>query len=159
MTKPNSEYKMSALRRLPPGLLGSETYSIVTATEVNADLIKAEYFLLVQRPAAALHHGTIELNLKNFPSELERWDTSFALDEAQLQVEIEVGNLLEARAAELNRDDLAYLPFEFKSSGVSLMGPWMRGLFESQIREILRQTESPKLKLYLGFLVQNSPMK
>ena len=159
MTKPNSKYKISALRRLPPGLLGSETYSIVTATEVNADLIKAEYFLLVQRPTAALHHGTIELNLKNFPSELERWDTSFALDEAQLQVEIEVGNLLEARAAELNRDDLAYLPFEFKSSGVSLMGPWTRGLFQSEIIEILRQTESPKLKLYLGFLVQNSPMK
>ena len=159
MTKPNSEYRISALRKLPAGLLGTETYSIVTATEVNADLIKAEYFLLVQRPTATLHRGTIELNMKNFPSDLERWDTSFALDEAQLQVEIEVGNLLEARATELNRVDLAYLPFEFKSSGVSLMGPWTRGLFESQIKDVLRQTESPKLKLYLGFLVQNSPIE
>jgi len=159
MTKSNSEYKISALRRLPPGLLGSETYSIATATEVNADLIKAEYYLLVQRPTAALHQGTIALNLRNFPSELEKWDITFALDEAQLQVEIEAGILLEARAAELNREDLAYLPFEFKSSGVSLMGPLTRGLFETQIREILRQTESPKLKLYLGFLVQSLPMR
>jgi hypothetical protein len=159
MTNPNSEYRISALRKLPPGLLGSETYSIVTATEVNADLIRAEYFLLVQRPVAALNFGTIDLNLKDFPLELERWDISFALDEAQLQVEIEVGKLQEARAAELNREELASLPFEFKSGGVSLMGPWMRGLFEPQIREVLRQTGSPKLRLYLGFIIQNSPMK
>lgn len=159
MKNPISEYRISALRKLPPGLLGSETYSIVTATEVNADLIRAEYFLLVQRPVAKLHFGTIDLNMKEFPQELERWDIPFALDEAQLQVEIEVGKLQENRANELNREDLAYLPFEFKSGGVSLMGPWMRGLFEPQIREILSLTRSPKLKIYLGFLVQNLPIK
>ena len=159
MSKTNSEYRFSALRKLPPGLLGSETYSIVTATEVKADLIKAEYYLLVQRPNIQMIHGMIELNMKNFPAELERWNISFALDEAQLQVEIEVGTLLEARATALNRVDLAYLPFEFKSAGVSLMSPWTRGLFGAQIIEILNKTESPKLKLYLGFLIQNTPIR
>lgn len=120
---------------------------------------KAEYFLLVQRPTAAMHFGTIELNLKNFPLELERWDISVALDEAQRQVEIEVEKLQAARAAELNKEDLAYLPFEFKSGGATLMGPWMQGLFKPQILEILTQTESPKLKLYLNFLVQNISTK
>ena len=154
----NSEYKISALCGLPPGLLG-KTYSIVTATEVNADLIKAEYFLLVQLPTAALHHRTCELNLKNSPPELERWDISSALDEAQFRVKIEVENLLEALAAALNREDSAYPQPEFKPSVNRLAGLWTSGLFDSQIREILRRTESPKLKQYLESVVQSQLMK
>ena len=61
MIKSNSEYKISALCWLPQGGLLGKTYSIVTATEVGADLIKAEYFLLVQRPTAALHHDTFKI--------------------------------------------------------------------------------------------------
>lgn len=155
MLKPKSEYRISALRNLPPALLGSETYSVVAATEINLDLILAEYFLLVQRPTAKLIQGTIELNMANFPEELEKWTISNAVDEAQRQIEIEVANLLEGRAEELNRQDLAYLPFEFKSTGVGLIGPWMRGQFQDQIRSILHQTRSPKLKIYLGYLARN----
>lgn len=158
MIKPNSEYKISALRGLHPGLLG-KTYSIVTATEVDADLIKAEYFLLVQLPTAALHHRTCELNLKNSPPVLERWDISSALDEAQFRVKIEVENLLEALADELNGQELDFLPFEFKSNGVNLMSPWSSGLFHSQIREIMRRTESLKLKQHLESVVLSPPMK
>ncbi len=157
MHNPKSEYRVSALRKLPPRLLGSETCSIVTATELNAELIKAEYFLIVQRPSPKLHWGTIDFNTTNFPIELEGWTLSTALDEAQAQVDVETGSLLESCAIELSRPDLAYLPFEFKSAGVSLLGPWMRGLFEDQIRQILQQTSSPKLRLYLSFLIQNSP--
>lgn len=157
MIKPNSEYKISALCGLPPGLLG-KTYSIVTATEVNADLIKAEYFLLVQRPTAALHHDTFKLNL-NSPPELERLDILTALDEAQFQVETKVKNLLEARADELDSENLDFLPFEFKPNGVNLTSPWTSGLFDSQIKEILHRTESPKLKWCLELVVQNPPMK
>lgn len=136
--------------------MGNETYSIVSATEVNADLIKAEYFILIQRPNSAVYCGAIEFKKKVFPVELEKWSISDALDKAQLQVKIEVENLLEARASELNRIDLAYLTFEFRSVGdSSLMGAWTRGLFESQIRDILSKTESPKLRLYLKCLVQN----
>ncbi len=158
MIKPNSEFKISALRGLHPGLLG-KTYSIVTATEVNADLIKAEYFLLVQLPTAALHHRTFELNLKYSPPELERWDILSALNYAQPLVKIEVENLLEARADELNLEDLDFLEFEFKPNGVNLTSPWTSGLFDSQIREILRRTESPKLRWDLKLVVQNPPMK
>jgi hypothetical protein len=157
MIKSNSEYRVSTLRNLPPGLLGSETYSVVTATEINVELIRAEYFLLVQRPFATLHQGTIDLNMADFPAEQERWILSTALDEAQRQVDIETENLLERRANELNRTDLAYLPFEFKSAAVSLMSPWMRGLFEKEIRQILQQTKSPRLQVYLSLLIQNSP--
>ena len=159
MIKPNSEYKISALCWLPQGGLLGKTYSIVTATEVGADLIKAEYFLLVQRPTAALHHRTCELNLKNSPPELERWDISSALDYAQSHVKNEVENLLEARAPALNREDSAYPQPEFKPSGDGLTGLWMGGLFHFQIREILRRTESPKLKRYLEFVVQSPSLK
>lgn len=154
MIKSNSVYKISALCWLPQGGLLGKTYSIVTATEVGADLIKAEYFLLVQRPTAALHHDTFKINL-NSPSELERWDILSALDEAQSQVKREVQNLLEARAPALNREDSAYPQPEFKPSGDCLTGLWMRGLFHSQIREILRGTESPKLKRNLELVVQS----
>jgi hypothetical protein len=157
MSKLNSEYRVSTLRNLSPGLLGSKTYSVVTATEINADVIGAEYFLLVQRPSATLHQGTIDLNMANFPAELERWTLSTALDEAQLQVDIETGNLLEGRANELNRPDLAYLSFEFKPTAVSLMSPWMGGIFDQQIRQIFQRTQSPKLRIYLSLLIPNSP--
>lgn len=107
---------------------------------MNSDLIKAEYFLLVQRPTAALHHDTLELNL-NSPSELERWDISSVLDEAQFPVKREVENLLKSRAAALNREDFACPQPEFKPSGDGLPGLWMIGPFHSQIREIMRRTE------------------
>lgn len=125
---------------------------------MDADLIKAEYFLLVQLPTAALHHDTFKLNL-NSPPELKRWDISSALDMAKFLVETKVKNLLEALADELNLEDLDFLPFDLKSNGVNLTSPWTSGMFDSEIREILRRTESPKLKRDLKSVVLSPPMK
>lgn len=74
-------------------------------------------------------------------------------------MEIDVGSLQESRARALGRDELAYIPFEFRQKGTSLMGVWSRGVFESQIQEIAQKTKSPQLRIYLSFLMQNQILR
>jgi len=114
MTDNASKYATYMLRGLPAGVFG-ESYAIVTGTEVAQGEYRAEHFILTQRPSDALHHGAVDISGDSFPNELGTVDTDFALAEAYRQVEIDLLLLLEKRATELGRPDVAYLPLNWSN--------------------------------------------
>lgn len=152
-----SAYRVFALRGLPPGLLGTQSMAIGAATEVAHLRYLVEYYVLTFRPQEAVISGTIDFNLTGLSPEHGEFDLQSALEEARAQIEIETARLLEKRALELKREDLAYFPFTFAPDGVSLAGTWMRGHFVEQLRAIAKNTKCPKLSLYLSFVTQNAP--
>lgn len=155
MTDKNSKYVVHMLRRLPTGIFG-ETYAIATGTEIAPGEYRAEHFILTQRPSEALHVGNFHIFGGKLPPELGVIDIDFAIAEAYRQAEIDLLLLLEKRAMELERPDLAYLPFDLEPRPGSLLSCWMRGLFTTQITAIKDSTKCPSLAFYLGLLQQNS---
>lgn len=155
MTDDTSKYNTYMLHGLPAGLFG-ETYAIVTGTEVSQGEYLAEYFIMTQRPSEALHMSTFDFLGNSFPSELGTVDIDFALTEAYNQVEIDLSLLLEKRVTELNRPDLAYLPFKLEQRNSPFVGCWMRGRFTDQIKNITDVTKCPSLAGYLSLIQQIS---
>lgn len=156
MTNSSAKYVVYMLRLLPPGIFG-EAYAICTGTESSPGQYRAEHFILMQRPSEALHIGTpIVFDSSKFPAELGAIDIDFAITEANRQAEIDLQLLLEKRATELQRPDLAYLPFDLQPRPGSLLSCWMRGRFNEQLNAINRSTKCPSLQSYLGLLQQNS---
>jgi len=143
------------LRRLPAGVFG-EAYAIVTGTEVAQGEYRAEHFMLTQRPNEALQMGAVDISGKSFPVELGTVDADFAIAEAYRQAEIDLLFLLEQRATELGRPDLAYLPFELEQCPSPFVGCWIRGRFTKQLMAIKDATKCPSLARYLSLLQQIS---
>jgi hypothetical protein len=143
---------------LPAGVFG-EAYAIVTGTEVAQGEYRAEHFILTQRPSEALHMGAVDISGNSFPTELGIVDTDFALAEAYRQVEIDLLLLLEKRATELGRPDLAYLPFELEQRPSPFVGCWMRGRFTNQLMAVKDATKCPSLARYLSLLQQISVIR
>lgn len=155
MTNKSSKYVVYMLRRLPQGIFG-ETYAIATGTEIAPGEYRAEHFILTQRPSEALHVGNSAIFGGNIPPELGVIDIDFVIAEAYRQAEIDLLLLLEKRAMELERPDLAYLPFELEPRSGALMSCWMRGRFTTQITALKDSTKCSTLAFYLGLLQQNS---
>lgn len=153
MTHKISEYAIYTLRGLPAGVFG-EAYAIVTGTEVAHGEYRAEYFILTQRPSESLHMGTFDISGNSFPVELGTVDTTFVQAEAKQQVDIDLLLLLEKRATELGRPDVAYLPFELEQHPSPLIGCWMRGCFTKQLMTVKDATKCPELVRYLNLLQQ-----
>lgn len=153
MTEEISKFAIYTLRQLPAGMFG-ETYVVVTGTEMAPGEYFAEHFILTQRPAEALQQGSVAISGKSFPEELGRVDFDFVLAEAYRQAEIDLLWLVEKRATELARPDLAYLPFDLKSCASPFVGCWMRGCFTAQLMVIKGATKCPSLTRYLDLLQQ-----
>lgn len=158
MTDTTSKYVIYMLHRLPAGVFG-EAYAIATGTEVAHGEYRAEHFILTQRPNEALKIGTVDISGKSFPAELGTVDADFAIAEAHRQAEIDLLFLLEQRASELGRPDLAYLPFDLKQCPSPLVGCWMRGRFMKQLMAIKDATKCPSLARYLSLLQQISVIR
>lgn len=153
MTDKTFEYTIYTLRGLPAGVFG-EAYAIVTGTEVAQGEYRAEYFILTQRPTESLHMGAFDISGNSFPAELGTVDTIFVQTEARQQVDIDLHLLLEKRATELGRPDVAYLPFELEQRSSPFVGCWMRGCFTNQLMTVKDATKCPELARYLSLLQQ-----
>lgn len=158
MTDKTSEYTIYTLRGLPAGVFG-EAYAIVTGTEVTQGEYRAEYFILTQRPSELLHMGAFDISGNSFPTELGTVDTIFVQAEAKQQVDIDLLLLLEKRANELGRPDVAYLPFELEQRPSPFVGCWMRGCFMKQLMTVKGTTKCPGLARYLSLLQQISVIR
>ncbi|WP_143133134.1 hypothetical protein [Pseudoduganella namucuonensis] len=151
-----TKYTSYSIRGLPAGVWG-ESYAIVTAVELSSSELMAECFVLTKRPKEALHQSVLKIMVTTLPPELGTIDLDFALAEGKTQAELLLMDGLETRATELSRPDVAYLQFELKElPGLSLMSPWCRGLFNSQIVEIGRTTQCAALSRYISLLSQTS---
>lgn len=153
MTDKTPEYSIYMLRGLPAGVFG-ETYAIVTGTEVAQGEYRAEYFILTQRPIESMKMGAFDIDGNLFPAELGTVDTNFAQAEAYRQAEMDLYLLLEMRASELGRPDVAYLPFELEQRPSPFVGCWMRGCFMKQLMTVKDATKCPSLARYLNLLQQ-----
>jgi len=155
MAKKISKYTTYMLRGLPAGIFG-EAYVLVTGTEISQGEFRAEYFIFTQRPAEALKTGQVNISSSSFPPELGIVDVDFVMSEALRQAEIDVFLLIENRATELERSDLAYLPFELSEYPNPFVGCKMRGRFTRQLIDVKDSTQCPSLALYLDLLQQVS---
>jgi hypothetical protein len=154
MTTASSKFSVYSIRGLPAGVWG-ESYAVVAAFESAPNELTTEYFLMTKRPKEALNSGAFKVAVSPLPPELGKIDLEFALQEGLFQMELSLMDLLEARAAELSRPDVAYLQFELKSTNTgNLLGCWMRGQFNSQLKEIQAKTQCRPLAQYLGLLSQ-----
>lgn len=153
MTDETSKYIAYSLHRLPTGIFG-EAYVIVTGSEVNQGEYRAEHFILTQRPNEALRMDALDISFPSFPEELGSLDVEYVINEARRQAEMSLQLMLEDRAIELNRNDLAYLPFELEQRPNSLLSCWMRGLYTSELMAIKDNTNCPPLSRYLNLLSQ-----
>lgn len=131
-----SEY---TIRRLNTNLCLGETYCIITATEIDAEFRKIEYFLLARR-IENLHQGVIEEYKKHAPDE---YKLSSYLEIAQDEVDVQIKKLLEERAEELDQPDIAWSHnHNLTWTPVPQIG---RG-FHQQIQKVLELTCSPTLR-------------
>jgi hypothetical protein len=154
MTTQPPKYSVFSIRGLPAGVWG-ESYAVITAFESAPNELTAEFFIMTKRPKEALHSGSLKIAVSPLPPELGKIDIEFALQEGLRQTEISLINLLETRATELSRPDVAYLQFELKSTPSGyLLSCWMRGQFNSQLKEIQTRTQCRSLAQYLGLFSQ-----
>jgi hypothetical protein len=159
MNNTTSHYAVYSIVGLPAGLWG-ESYVIATSYERSQDQLVAEYFILTNRPHEAMNSGSVTIAVSPIPPDLGTIDLEFALQEGQEQAKLRLYDLLEARATELGRPDLAYLQFDIKPSRTGhLLGCWMRGQFNAQLSEIGQATQCPSLKRYLSLLSQVSVIR
>lgn len=143
-----SDYRVSLLKSVPLMFFG-EAYSVVTATQLNADVFLAESFLILQRPDPKLYLETLRIDLTNFPQDEARWTLEDVLEHATSQVNSMTDKLLDDRISELKLPNHTICQFEFKPFGASLLGPWLRGSMRQQILELREKTQCPKLKVFL----------
>jgi hypothetical protein len=154
MTTEPAKFSVYSIRGLPAGVWG-ESYAVVTAFESAPNELTTEFFLLTKRPKEALNSGTLRIAVNPLPPELGKIDLEFALQEGLGQTELSLMDLLDARATELSRPDVAYLQFELKPTKTGdLLGCWMRGQFNAQLEEVQNTTQCRPLKRYLGLLSQ-----
>jgi hypothetical protein len=153
MSKSDRDYMVYWINGLPAGVFG-EAYVVCAAYALPNDVFKGEWYILTQRPQEELHQGMIEVSGTGLPPELGVIDVDFTRAEALSQARIDLLDLLEKRAKQVNREDLAYLPFELKNIQSPLLGCWMRGRFTSQLKQIKDITGAPNLHMYLSLLQQ-----
>lgn len=146
-------YSVYMVGGIPPGVFG-EAYAICTATDLPNAVFRCEWFLLTQRPTESLHSGVVDISSTGVPKELGEIDLGFAMNEALAQARFDIFSLLEKRAQQVNREEIAYLPFELKRTPTPLLGCWMRGLYTNELRQMKLQTASYQLRTYLGLLEQ-----
>ncbi len=154
MPSAKEKYAVYSIRGLPAGVWG-ESYAVVTAFESAENEFSSEFFVITKRPEESLNSSGIKIEVSPLPEELGKIDLDFALQEGLQQTDILLMEMLEARATELSRPDLAYLKYELipMNSG-NLLSNWMRGQFNSQLSEIKSKTNCPSLSRYLGLLSQ-----
>lgn len=149
-----SSYSVYSIRGLPAGLWG-ESYAVVTAFESAPNELTSEYFLMTKRPAEALHSGSVSIAVTPLPEALGQIDSEFALREGVFQLETLMSDLMEKRAADLSRPELAHLQFELRlANSGNLLSCWMRGQFNKQLSEMKDKTNCKLLQSYLGLLSQ-----
>lgn len=154
MTTGASKFSVYSIRGLPAGVWG-ESYAVIAAFESAPSELTTEFFILTKRPKEALNFSRLKIAVSQLPPELGKIDLEFALQEGSRQTELSLVDLLEVRAAELSRPDVAYLQFELKPTNTGyLLGCWMRGQFNSQLKEIQGITRCRSLARYLGLFSQ-----
>jgi len=100
-----------------------------------------------------------DISGNSFPAELGTVDTIFVQAEAKQQIDMDILLLLEKRATELGRPDVAYLPFELEQRSSPFVGCWMRGCFMKQLMAVKDATKCPELAGYLSLLQQISVVR
>jgi hypothetical protein len=151
MSSADRDYTVCRIDGLPAGLFG-EAYAICAAYALPDGDFKGEWYILTQKPREELHHGAIDVSGKGLPPELGVVDVEFAREEALTQARLDLLELLEKRAKQVDREDLVYLPFELKTIQNPLLGCWMRCRFTSEITKIKDITSAPNLQMYLSLL-------
>jgi hypothetical protein len=158
-TYDDSKYLICELRSLPAGIFG-ETYAVVTGIHTSGSYFKGEYFVLTQRPAAALQKGGFRFSSTDVPADLLTVDLDFMIQEARQQAEILLIDRLEERATQLQRPELLGLNIQMKEcSARPFVGCWLRGQFHEQLLDIRDQTECASLASYLGLVSQLKTFK
>ena len=132
-----SEYRISRLNNV---LCLGETYSLVSATEIDVELVKIEYFLLAQGLPVKLHNETMDHYKKNAP---EDYVFSNYLEIAQDRIDGLIKKLLCDRADELNQPDIAW---SHEHNLTWLPVTQIRITFKEQIKKVLDLSQSPALR-------------
>lgn len=154
MAEDNGNFAVYSIRALPAGIWG-ESYAVVTAYKKREACFVAEYFVLVTRPHESLYSDYLEIDAAGLPDELGTIDHDFVLQEGVNQTDLFLMDCLEERATELGRPDVAQMPFDLRSllQG-KLLGCWMRGRFNAQIRQMRDSTQCPALARYLDLMTR-----
>jgi hypothetical protein len=135
MAENTDKYCVYTLRGLPAGVFG-EAYIVVASANVSTGIYRAEHYILTQRPQESLRSGALRINATDLPTDLGVVDADFAIGEGYRQAEIDIFELLEKRAIELNRADVALLPFKLKPCQSPFVGCRMRGRFLQQLADV-----------------------
>lgn len=155
MTETTSKYTVYMMRGLPAGVFG-EAYVVVASANVSTGIYRAEYYILTQRPQESLRSGALGITANDLPAELGIVDADFAIGEGLRQAEINIFEMLDNRAIELNRPDVAHLSFDLQKCQNPFVGCRMRGRFLQQLADIGTSTKCPSLSRYMGLLQQVS---
>lgn len=155
MTDTINKYTVYMLRGLPAGVFG-EAYVVVANANVSAGICRSEHYILTQRPQESMRSGALRISVNDLPAELGTVDADFAIGEGLRQAEIDIFELLEKRAIELNRPDVALFPFDLKECQNPFVGCRMRGRFLQQLSEIGNSTKCQSLSRYMSLLQQVS---
>jgi len=152
MTDTISKYTVYQLRGLPPGVFG-ESYVVVACDDGFKGKFRAEHHILTQRPQESLRSGVLNIN-SDLPAELGIIDADFVIGEGLRQAEITIFELMEKRSIELDRPDVALLPFDLKECPSPFVGCRMRGRFLKQLEDIGKSTKCQALDRYMNLLQQ-----
>lgn len=109
----SSRFSVYSIRELPAGVWG-ESYAIVTAFESGSKELTTECFLITKRPKEDMHSCALPIEVSPIPVELGTIDLDFALQEGLREADLLLMNVLEARATELDRPDVAHFRYELK---------------------------------------------
>ncbi|MRV70672.1 hypothetical protein GJ700_02930 [Duganella sp. FT92W] len=155
MKDTDSKRLVFTLQGLPTGVFG-ETYVVVTGVELAPKHYLTEQFIFTQRPDEALDADSLEIDGRTLPDELETVDLDYVLREGVTQANANVLRMLERRASDLERPELAYGRYELVPRPSPFVGCKMRGRFVPQLSEMKAKTQCPSFSRYLRLLEQVS---
>jgi len=154
---PHSEYTVYSIRGLSAGVFG-DSY-VVIAGEDNDDIVNIEWHILTKKPEETLISKYFSISPKNFPPEVIEEIGSpyqYGASQAKLYAELNLLELLEDRAKELGRPDIAsmYPRLELIDKTTMFVRSAVSGSHFKSVKQIHEKTMCGELKRKLSLTNQ-----
>jgi hypothetical protein len=143
--------------RLPASVFG-ETYIITAYTLAPRapQFAIAEYYVLTTRADPALLMGKLSTHFGEIVPELGSFSEDDVHAEARDQALADLSDLLEKRAGELGRPDIAFVQLQARPiEARPLLGAWMRNKWHREITWLAAGADNKKLARYCQLIVEH----
>ena len=147
------KYNVRLIARLPAGVFG-EAYVIEAVSEISPKVFALESYVLSSKIAGSIYSETYDFGSPSANEEYIKFNLKTALEEVRLLTYRNLSHLMHQRAKDTKQEDIEYMEYKLRKTGIGLYSPKMRGLYIKEMNQILKETACKKLQRYLKATLQ-----